>query len=186
MANLDLSMADPEEEPVPVKEPDEAARRRQRLVGDLDPETAALFTDDELAKIEKEERVKASEEQRKLALADVRAAARQIARVEHDLIHPSVLRSESDQKRLAEPVRFRVRLPGDGAGHHGRNGLRVDGFLYQQGQTYERPRAIFESLQANHYLTWKNEIQFKTLDQHKLGNSATEVLAASMPQFEVV
>lgn len=178
-----VSPVEPITEPAPSVI--EAAARRQRLLGDLDPETAALFTDDELENIEREERAKASEEQKKQAMADVRAVARQRARIEHDLISPSVLRSEADQKRLAEPVTFRVTLPGDGAGHHGRNGLLVDGFLYQAGQPYVRPRAIFESLQANTYFAWRNEVQFKTLDQHKPGGSAIEVLSRTMPQFEI-
>lgn len=162
-----------------------AAERRKRLLGGLELERAALVTDEDLEKIEAEEREKALAEQKKQALADVRAAARQIARVEHDLIAASVLRSDDERRRLAEPVTFRVRLPGDGAGHRGQNGFRVDGFLYQDGQTYTRPRAIFESLQANHYRAWLSEIQFKTLDQHKLGGSAVEVLAQTLPHFEV-
>ncbi len=115
----------------------------------------------------------------------MRAVARQHAQVEHDLIAPSVLRSEEDRRRLAEPVTFKVMLPGDGAGHRGQNGFRVDGFLYQAGRTYTRSRAVFESLQANHYRAWHSELQFRLLDQHKPGGSATERLAETIPRFEV-
>ena len=172
-------------QPVAAIDPEAAAARRHRLLGDLDAETAALFTDEELEKIEVEERAKALAEQKKQAMADVRAVARQRARVEHDLIAPSVLRSEAERRRLAEPVTFRVSLPGDGAGHTGQNGFRVDGRLYQDGQTYTEPRAIFESLLSNHYRARLNEVQFKTLDQHKAGGSAREVLAQTLPSFEV-
>lgn len=162
-----------------------AAERRQRLLGDIDPETAALFSDEELEKIEREERERAAAEQKKQALADVRGVARQRARVEHDLISPSVLRSEADQRRLAEMVTFKITLPGDGAGHNGQNGFRVDGRLYQAGRTYTEPRIVFESLMANHYRTWLNEIEFSTMNQQKPGGSAREVLSRTRPQFEI-
>lgn len=167
-------------------EPDPAVERRKRLLGDLDAETAALFSDEDLAKIEADERAKALAEKKKQALADVRSTARHLALVDNDLIPASTLRSEEERRRLAEPVTFRVMLPGDGAGHHGRNGFRVDGFLYQVGRTYTRSRAVFESLQANHYRAWLNEVRFKTLDQHKAGQTAEEVLAQTIPRFEVV
>lgn len=164
---------------------DAALARRQRLLGDVDAETAALFTDDELERIEREEGEKAAAERKKQALSDVRASARQRARVEQDLIAPSVLRSEAEQKRLSEQVTFRVRLPGDGAGHHGRNGFRVDGRLFQVGGTYTEPRVVYESLLSNHYRAWLSEVQFKTLDQHKPGGSAIEILAETIPQLEI-
>ncbi len=165
--------------------PDEAAARRQRLLGDLDPETAALYTDAELAEIEREENEKALAARKKQGLQDIRATARQLARIENDLIPADTLRSEAEVKRLAEPVTFRVMLPGDGAGHRGRNGFRVDGFLYQVGRTYVRPRAVFESLLSNHWRAWLNEVTFKTLDQHKAGNSAVEILNQTLPRFEI-
>jgi hypothetical protein len=96
-----------------------------------------------------------------------------------------VLLSEEEQRRRAEPVTFRVRLPGDGAGHFGRNGFRVDGRTYQVGGTYTAPRVVYESMLSTHYRAWLNEIQFKTLDQHKPGGSAVEVLSQTLPQFEV-
>lgn len=164
---------------------EEAQARRQRLLGGLDAETAALFTDEELENIEREERVRAAAEQKKQALTDIRATARQRARVEHDLIAPSVLRSEAEQRRLSEMVTFRVVLPGDGAGHRGPNGIRVDGRIFQDGQTYTEPRIVFESLLPNLYRAWFNEYQFKTLDQHKPGHTATERLGDMIPQFEV-
>lgn len=172
------------EKPVAIPD-DEAADRRKRLLGDLDPETAALYTDQELADIEAEENEKALAARKKQGLQDIRAVARQHARIENDLIPADTLRSEAEVKRLAEPVTFRVSLPGDGAGHHGQNGFRIDGFLYQAGRTYVRPRAVFESLLSNHWRAWLSEIQFKTLDQHKAGNSAVEILNQTLPRFEI-
>ncbi len=164
---------------------EEAAARRQRLLGDLDPETAALYTDAELAEIEREENEKALAARKKQGLQDIRATARQLARVENDLIPADTLRSEAEVKRLSEPVKFRVMLPGDGAGHRGRNGFRVDGYLFQVGREYTRSRAVFESLLSNHWRAWLNEVTFKTLDQHKAGNSAVEILNQTLPRFEV-
>ncbi len=159
--------------------------RRERLLEGIDPEIAKLITDAELDQIEEEEREKAEAERKKKALGLVRDSLRQKARLENDLIDASVLLTAAEKKRLAEPVTFKVQVPGDGAGHHGQAGFRVDGFLYQNGRTYTRPRAVFDSLQANHYRTHLNEIEFRTLDQHKQGNSAREVLARTIPQFEV-
>lgn len=159
---------------------------RERLLFGVDPEIARLITDEELTAVAEEERAKAGAEQKKKALADVRAAARQQAMAEHDLIAASALLSDTERKRLAKPVTFRVNLPGDGAGHVGRNGFRVDGQLFQVGQTYTRSQAVFESLRANHYRTWLQEIQFRTLDQHKPGNSAVEIMHRTGPRFEVI
>ena len=49
--------------------------RRSRLTGDLPPDLAALITDDELEKIEREEIAKAIASKTKQALAEVRALA---------------------------------------------------------------------------------------------------------------
>jgi hypothetical protein len=161
------------------------AARRLRLLEGIDPEIADLITDAELDEIEAEERAKAEAERKKQALGTVRAQMRQRARVENDLIAADVLRTDAEKKRLRELVKFRVMLPNDGAGHRGQNGFRVDGRLYQHGHTYTEPRAVFEALQANHYRAWLNEVQFKTLDQHKPGQSAKEVLGHQIPAFEI-
>lgn len=165
---------------------DERALRRQRLLGDMDPETAALFTDEELEKIEREEKEKALAEQKRQALADVRAIARTNAQVEHDLIPAATLRSEAEQKRMMEPVTFRVNIPGEGSGHRGQAGFRVNGRLYQNGREYTEPRHVFNSLFEMHYRVHLGEVKFRTLDQHKIGNSAVEVLGRTIPQFEVI
>lgn len=162
--------------------------RRARLLEGVDPAIADLISDDELDQIEEEERIKAEAERKKLALQTVRESLRQKARVENDLIASSVLLSEAEKKRRNEPVTFRVNLPMDGAGDPAKSahGLKVDHFRYQQGQTYTRPRAVFESLQEAHYRIHLQEIAFKTLDQHKRGNSAPEIIARNPPPFEVI
>ncbi len=173
----------------PVEALDEAPSdndaRRKRLLEGIDPEIAKLIGDDELEEIERQEQKKAADERKRKAIQLVRASAEQLARVENDLIDASVLRSDSEKKRMAEPVTFKIHLPSDGAGHMGQNGFRVNGFLYQNGMTYTRPRAIAESLQYNHYRAWLSELEFRTLDQHKPGNSARELLGAMIPRFYV-
>lgn len=177
---------EPASEPaVSVAVPDAAAARRRRLLGDLDAETAALFTDAELEAIEREERDRARLEQKRKALADVRAVARQRAQIEHDLVSADTLRSEEERRRLAEEVEFVVHVPDGGAGE-GQTGIRIDGFIFQEGRRYRRPRAVFESLQEVHYRAWLNEIRFRTLDQHKRGHSAEEIVARTAPRFEAV
>lgn len=168
-----------------IEPTEERASRRLRLLEGIDPAIADLISDAELDEIERDERTKAEAERKKRALASVRESLRQKARVENDLIAADVLLSDEEKKRRAEPVTFKVRLPSDGAGHRGQNGFRVDGFLYQQDRTYTRPRAVYDSLLSNHYRTWLAEIQFKTLDQHKRGNSAVELAGHLIPAFEV-
>ncbi len=144
------------------------------------------ISDAELAAIEAEEDAKADQEAKKRELAEAREEARQRARVRKGLVPASVLRSEAEQKYLNEPVTFRVNLPGGGAGHNGQNGFRVNGRLFQNGLTYTVPRHEFLSLYRGHYLAWLNEVRFRTLDQHKPGNSAEDVVARTIPPFEVV
>lgn len=174
----------PEPPPVSEPEPPDPETRRARLLEGVDPDIARLISDDELDIIEADERQKAADERKKQALASVRATLKQRARVENDLISADVLRSDAERKRLLEPVTFTVRLPNDGAGHHGRNGIRVDGFLYQQGHTYTRPRGVFETLRDIHFRSHLNEVQFRTLDQHKPGQSAREIIGDLIPRFE--
>ncbi len=159
--------------------------RRLRLLEGIDPAIADLISDAELDDIEAEERGKAEAERKKRALASVRESLRQKARVENDLIAADVLLSDEEKRRRAEPVTFKIDLPDEGSGHRGRNGMRVDGFLYQQGQTYTRPRAVAESLRSNHYQTWMSEIRFSTLNQSKRGKTAVEIAGHLIPPFEV-
>lgn len=187
-AAAEASPPPPQDEAVAAVIPSaEAEDRRRRLLAGVDAKTAALFTDDELLKMEREEEAAALDAQKKQAMTDVRAIARQKARVEHGLIASSVLRSEAEQKRLAEPVTFRVSLPNNGSGDpsRGGNGFRIDGRVFQIGQTYTAPRCVYESLLSGHYKAWLCELQFKTLDQHKPGNSAAQILNQTVPQFEI-
>lgn len=174
---------DASEQHLATPEMDAVAARRQRLLGDLPPEVAALVTDSDLDKIEREERATALADQKKQALADARSRIRLEARAEIDLIPASQLRSDEERRRLAEKVTFRVGLPNDGAGHRGRNGFRVDGFLYQQGQQYTVTRAKFETLREIHDRAWRSEIRFKTLDQNEPGFGG---LHALVPHMEVI
>lgn len=179
-----LLSADPEIEEVEPAE-DAAAVRRQRLLGDIDPAVAALFTDAELEQIEREEREKALAKQKKHALDDLRAKARQAAEIEHDLIPANTLRDANERKRLAEMVRVRINMPDDGGGDARTAGIRIDGRIYQMDREYTVTRAQFETMREMHYRAHLNELRFRTLDQHKPGKSAKEVLAKSPPMFEV-
>jgi hypothetical protein len=165
-----------------AKVPNAAADRRRRLLADLPADQAALITDDELAEIEREEMERALAEQKKKALADARTMARQYARIEHDLIPSGVLRSEEERRRLAEKVRIRIDLPEGG----GATGFRIDGRYYRQGMEYTVTRAQFESMQSMFYRMHLSEVEFATLDQHKRGNSAREVLSRRPPHLEVL
>ena len=177
---LILEHAEPTES---ATEPDDALR--SRALEGIDPEIAALFSDEELAKYEAEENQKAAAERKKRALEEIRENMRQRARVSENLIAASVLRSDAEKKRLAELVSFKIDMPNNGAGHNGRNGIRIDGFLYAQGQVYTRPRAVFETLQSIFYKAWLQEITFTTLNQNQPGMSALEVLSRQIPRFEV-
>lgn len=161
---------------------DDLAARRRRLLADLPADVAALISDEELRTIEAEETKKALDEQRRQALNDVRALARQHARIEHDLVPASVLRSDEERQRLAEPVTFRVNLPEGG----GAPGFRIDGFMFQNGRVYTRPRAVYESLLSTHYQAHLWEARFSLLNQTDRGKSAPEVLTKRPPAFEVV
>lgn len=166
---------------------DAAAERRRRLLADLDPEIAALVSDEQLAQIEAEERAKAKATRVAQALKDARAVAHQQALIENDLIPADRLRSEAEKRRMMEPVTFEVHVPSGGAGDPRRApaGFTVDGFRYQNGRRYTRPRHIFESLQEMHYRVHLAEVRFSTLNQQEKGNSAPEVLARTIPRFEV-
>lgn len=162
-----------------------AAARRQRLLSGLDPEIAALVTDEQLAEIEADEQKKAQDARVAQALKDVRSVVRQEALILNDMIPAAQLRSEAEKRRMNEPVTFEVRVPLGGAGHRGQAGIRVNGFLYQHGQRYTRPRHVFESLREMHYRVHLAEVQFSTLNQDEKGNSAKEVLGRTIPRFEV-
>lgn len=169
-----------------VAEPEVAVSdRRERLLQGIDPDIAKLITDSELDMIELQEREKAEAERKKNALATVRETLRTRARIENDLIAADVLRSDEEKKRLAEKVTFRIVVPNDGSGHRGRSGIKVDNRLFEQGRVYTETRAVFESLQYMHYRAWLNEVEFRTLDQHKPGQSAKETLGHTIPRFEI-
>ena len=156
--------------------------RRSRLTGDLPPDLAALITDDELEKIEREEIAKAIASKTKQALAEVRALASAEARIEHGLVPADVLRSEAEKSRLAEKIMVRTNLPRGG----GAPGIRVDGRLFRHGQVYHVTIAEFESMHPTVYRMWFDEIRFRTLDQNERGRSAIDQISANPPQFAVL
>jgi len=168
------------EEPSADPESEVAAWRAEKLEG-IDPAVAELITDAELEEIEREEREVAQAQRKKKALASVREAMKQKARVENNLVSANVLLSDAEKKRRNAQTTFRINLPRGG----GALGLRVDGFLYQQGTTYTRPVAVAESLANQHYRVWLEEIKLTTLDQHKRGNSAVELAGQKIPPFYI-
>ena len=183
----DSAMDDPKDDGVTITEggPSLAEirdERRSRLTGDLPPDLAALITDDELEKIEREEIAKAIASKTKQALAEVRALASAEARIEHGLIPADVLRSEAEKSRLAAKKKIRPNLPRGG----GALGLRIDGRLFRHGQIYEVTTAEFESLHYTIYKMWLDEIRFRTLDQNERGRSAIDQITANPPQLEVL
>lgn len=181
------------DEPEAIAEPvaDDMGELRAQLLQGIDPEIAALISDDELMEIKAQEEKRAADEKKKQALADVRAAMKQRARVGHNLIPASQLRSEAEAARLNESVTFRVNLPRGG----GAKGFRVDGKLYQNGLVYTESRAVFESLREMHARAHIEEIQFLTLNQPEIQReiggvanmSAAQILyARNPPPFEVL
>ena len=166
----------------PPEENDARAERRERLTGDLPADLAALITDDELEKIEREETDKALASKKKQALSDVRALASAEARIEHGLIPADVLRTEAEKARLSEKIKIRVNLPRGGGGL----GLRIDGRLFRHAHIYTVTRAEYESMHYTVYKTWLDEIRFRTLDQNERGRSAIDQMTGNPPQLEVL
>lgn len=179
----DLPAAEPRD-PESIRDP-ETAERRQRMLAGFDPEIAKLFSDEDLAKIEAEEKRKVAEDRRKLAIDDLRQRARLEAQIESGLVPAARLRDEAEQARLDETVRIRVNLPGGGAGHRDRHGFRINGRIFQQGQVYEVTRAEYDSLNEAHYRIHLNEIRFATMNQDQPGNSAPEIAGRVMPRLEI-
>lgn len=192
----------PLDDPPPeVTEPDmpsEADTRRARLLRGVDPEIAALISDDELAEIEAEEQRKASEAKKASALKLVRAHMAQQAKADAGLIPASVLLSEAERRRQNEPVTFRINMPMHGgrlAGTGATWGMRINGEEFQHGMTYTRPRHIFDSLREMHYRAHLAHVQFSDLNQDKVyrpGDDARGISPAQLllgnapPVFEMV
>jgi hypothetical protein len=179
-----VAVLDAPERPDPKVAAQAAFDRRNRLLAGLDAETAALITDEQLATIEAEEQAKAKAKRVKQALDDARNVLRQQAEVDHDLIPAARLLDDAARKRMFEPVTFKVHLPHGGAGH-GEAFLRVDGFRYRDGETYTRPRHVFESLQPMLYNVHLHELRFSMLNQNDSMNSAKARLGEIIPRFEV-
>ncbi len=157
--------------------------RRERLLSGIPAEIAALISDQELDEIEREERLKAEAERKEQALTTVRKSLRNRARVDNDLVDPSVIRSAEDRKRLARKVDFRFELP---EGGDTLDGFRIDGHVFQNRVWHRNyPMAVVESLRANFYRTHLSEVQFSQMNQNKPGRRADQLLARNPPLFEV-
>lgn len=144
---------------------DEPQVDRDSLLAGLSDETRALLSDEDIDEILADERRRAAEEQKKEARTKAREEIRHRMRVEHGLLSAETLRSRAENERLKSKVRIRFELPGDGAGHQGANGIRIDGRLYAVRTWHTVSVAEYESIREMHYNAWINETQFKTLDQ---------------------
>lgn len=189
-------LVDPPEERVadaappvePVGEQDEAAQaaaeRRRRLLGDLPPDVAALFTDAELDEIEADEKKKAEQSRKAQALKDIRAVAKMHAEVGSGLLSASVLKSDELTKYMNEDVKFTVVVPNSAAGRHKLTssvGIRINGFIYEHGKEYVRPRHVYNSLVEVMWRSAVGEAEFRTLNQDQEGFRAKEVAAQMLP-----
>ena len=156
-----------------------------------DPELRDEITDAELRAMDARISKKARDERRKAALESLEDELLHRARVDENLLNANTLRTMEEKARLAEMVRVRFTLPGDGAGHRGPNGFRVDGRIWENGQWNIMTVAEMESLRETHYLAHVAEIQFATLDQARKaglgmytraqGTTAARVLMARSP-----
>ena len=155
--------AEPELIAVPI--PDVPVMDRVSLLMGLDPKLAAKLTDEDIEEILREEQARAEAEEKQKAMKEARDEIRARMRAERGLIDAATLRTREQNERLRQKVRIRFDLPGNGAGHQGRNGIRVDGRLYETKQWHTIPVAMLESFREMHYNTWVNEVQFTTLDQ---------------------
>lgn len=164
-----------------VSTSDEATERRRRLLADVDPETAELFTDEELAAIEAAEEKKANDERKSLARKDIAARAKMLAQVKNLTLPPSVLRDDDLARYLNEEVTDRLDLP-PGSMPPGKEGISVNGFMYQNGRTYTRPRHVWQSLWRTQYDLTLRELMFELNNQDKPGRSAREVLHRTVGQ----
>lgn len=169
-----------EQEPKP-----NIAELRDRLLFGLDPAVAAKVSDERLLEIDAKARADAEAEEMERTLKNVEALAKHQARVDHGLISAKTLRTKAEKERLAQRVKVRISVPSEGSGHNGQAGMRVDGVLYQNGSTPSLSRAQMESMQETQYRCYLNEVRFRTLDQHKPGNSAVEVVGRTIPQFVI-
>lgn len=166
----------------PVVDPGEAAaERRRRLLGDVPLDLAARITEAQLdkleadkAKIEAEELERAQNEVLKNVLANVREEAKVRARVAAGLVSDDVLRTEAELRYMNEEIEFRIDVP-LGAMPSGKEGIHVNGFLYQYNLIYKRPRHVFASLHETMYRAQMAELKFSLMNQQKPGMSAGHI-----------
>lgn len=171
-------------EPEPMPETASAMARRRRLLGDLAPEAQAMFSDEDLARIDAEEEERAQKERKKQYLADIRATAQMHARIGAGLLSASVLRDDELQKYMNQEIEFVIDLP-LGSMPAGKEGIRFNSFWYQNGRKYVRPRHVVASIMEVHYKAHLAEVMFSTMNQDKPGGEAQRVLSRTMPRIVV-
>jgi hypothetical protein len=154
---------------------DAAAERRRRLLGDIPEEEAALFSDEELLEIDNKAKEKAQANRKARARKDIEALARMHAEVENQILPASVLRDDDLAKYMNEEISDRLDLP-PGSMPPGKEGITINGFMYQNGRTYTRPRHVWMSLKETQYRLALSELMFELNNQDKPGRSAREVL----------
>jgi hypothetical protein len=177
----------------PVMDDPWPERRRFLLSLIRDPELRDEITDEELRAMDARITKKAHDERRKAAMAAFEDEMLHRARVDEGLKDPKTLRTMDENARLASKVRVRFVLPGDGSGHQGPNGFRIDGRIIENGQWVEMTMAEYESRREEHYAAHLAEVQFSTLDQarkaglgmnHRAqGTTAARVLMSRSPHI---
>ena len=141
-----------------MKEPPPEPDVTEKLLANISPEVAALFSKDEIAAIVKKATDDALNEKKKRALKDLQAKAATQARVEQGLVSQDVIRSAEEQARLDEIVTWRCNLP-EGGG----DGLRLDGKVFRHGELHTTTRAVYATAAAMMYQSWVTEFRFKGL-----------------------
>lgn len=165
-------------------EMDERAEKRARLLASIPEELRDRFPTARLDQIIADAEQKALEEKEKAILRDLRGLASSHARADLDLIPQSELVDAEAAAIANEKVWVTINCPGGGAGD-GTIGYRISGLLYQHGQRYLVARHIANQLGKMHYDAHYHEVLFRTLDQHKAGNSAADIMAQHGPFMKV-
>jgi hypothetical protein len=150
------------EEPEPPQPID-----RARILSALSEDLRSQLSDDDISEILEEERARAAAEAKEKALKKAREAIRHSMRVEQGLLDAATLRTREQNERLAKKIRIRFNLPNDGAGDPrlGANGFRVNGRVFEADCWHTVTLGEYESIAANHYQVWINQVQFETLNQ---------------------
>lgn len=175
---------EPEAAPAVDEPEDENAEARKRLLASIPEELRDRFPPSRLDQIIAEAKAKALEEKEKALLRDLRGQANLHARASLDLIPQSDLLDEEAAARMNQEVWVTINCPGGGAGA-GDIGYRISGLLYRHGSRYKVKRHVANQLAKMDYDAWYHEVLFRTLDQHKPGNSAADVMGQAGPHTRI-